>query len=132
MSEDSERKSLFTLIGEMPEVISRLISAEIARVKVEIGYKSKNYGVGIALIAGAAFVAVFFLGTLIATGILALALVLPAWAAALIVSGVLLIIIVLLLGFAVLRFKKASAKLDIRENMQRNVDAVRGVGRYER
>ena len=125
-------KSLFTLIGELPEVISRLVSAELERIKAELAFKARNYGIGLGLVAAAAFVSVFLLGTLIATGIIALAIVLPAWAAALIVSGVLLLVVLVLLGFAVRAFARASEDPGIAESVRRDVDAVKGMGPYDR
>ncbi|MFM6974336.1 MAG: phage holin family protein [Agromyces sp.] len=127
----TESKSLFTLIGELPEVISRLISAEIDRIKVEIGFKAKNIGVGVGLIAAAAFIGLFFLGTLIASAICALALVLPAWAASLIVSGVLLLLMAVLIGLGVRRFQKASEDVGLTDELRRDVDAVKGMGPYD-
>lgn len=133
MSEErAARKSLFTLIGELPDVISRLISAEIQRIKVELSYKAKNYGVGIALILAAVFVAVFFLGALIATGIIALALIMPAWAAALTVTGLLLIIIIVLVLLALARFRRASEDVGLADELRRDADAVKGMGPYDR
>ena len=131
MNDAQDKKSLFTLIGELPQVISQLISSEIERIKVELGYKAKNYGVGIALVLAAVFVAVFLLGTLIATGIIALALVMPAWAAALTVSGILLLIILVLLLFAVLRFRRAGERLDLVEEVHRDIDLIKGAGPSE-
>lgn len=126
-----ESKSLFTLIGELPDVISRLISAEIERIKVELGFRARNIGTGVALVAGAAFIGLFLLGTLITAGILGLATVMPGWAAALVVSGVLLVIIGVLVGFAVRSFRRAGEDAGIAENLRRDVDAVKGVGPYD-
>ncbi|HLP22727.1 MAG TPA: phage holin family protein [Microbacteriaceae bacterium] len=126
-----ESRSLFTLIGELPEVISRLVTAEVERLKVEIGFKAKNVGVGVGLVAGAAVIALFLVGTLIATGILALALVMPAWAAALIVSGVLLAAIATLVGLGLRAFRRAGEDIELGETIRRDIDAVKGVGPYD-
>lgn len=128
----NDDRSLFTLVGELPDRVSDLVRAEIAQLKAEIGYKIKHFGIGTGLIAGAAFVAVFLLGTLIATGILALSLVMPAWAAALVVSGVLLLIIAILVGIAVLNFKRGSEPLESIEGLRRDLDMVKGTGDYDR
>lgn len=128
---NEERKSLFTLVGELPDVISRLITAEIDRIKVELGYKVKNVGVGVGLIAIAAFVGLFLLGTLITTVILALALVMPAWAAALSVSGVLILVIVLLVWLGIRAFRKAGEDVGLTDEFRRDVDAFQGMGPYD-
>jgi O-antigen ligase len=125
-------RSLFTLVGELPDRVSTLVRAEIDQIKAEIGYKVKHFGIGAGLVAVAAFVGIFLLGTLIATGILALALVMPAWAAALVVSGVLLLIIAILVGIAFLNFKRGSEPLETIENLRKDLDVVKGTGDYDR
>ena len=127
----AETKSLFTLIGELPDVISRLISAEIERIKVELGYKAKNIGLGVGLVAIAGFIGLFLLGTLTAAAILGLAVVMPAWAAALVVSGVLLIAMAVLIWIAVVRFKRAGEDVGLTDELRRDVDAVKGMGPYD-
>ncbi|GAA4067895.1 MULTISPECIES: phage holin family protein [Agromyces] len=126
----NDERGLFTLLGELPDRISTLVRAEIDQVKAELTYKAKHFGIGAGLVVVAAFVGIFLLGTLIATGILALSLVMPGWAAALIVSGVLLLIILILLGVAVLNFKRGSEPLESIESVRQDLDAITGRGAY--
>lgn len=126
----NDERSLFTLLGELPDRISTLVRAEIDQVKAEMTYKAKHFGIGAGLVVGAAFVGIFLLGTLIATGILALSLVMPGWAAALVVSGVLLLIILILLGVAMLNFKRGSEPLESIESVRQDLDAITGRGAY--
>jgi hypothetical protein len=126
----NDERSLFTLLGELPDRVSTLVRAEIDQVKAEMTYKAKHFGIGAGLVVGAAFVGIFLLGTLIATGILALSLVMPGWAAALIVSGVLLLIILILLGIAVLNFRRGSEPLESIESVRQDLDAITGRGAY--
>lgn len=126
----NDERSLFTLLGDLPDRVSTLVRAEIDQVKAELTYKAKHFGIGAGLVVGAAFVGIFLLGTLIATGILALSLVMPGWAAALIVSGVLLLIILILLGIAVLNFKRGSEPLESIESVRQDIDAITGRGAY--
>ena len=128
----NDERSLLTLIGELPERFSNLIRAEIDQIKAELGYKAKHFGIGAGLVVIAGFVGIFLLGTLIATGILALSLVMPGWAAALIVSGVLLLIVLILLGIAWRSFKRGSEPLETIESVRQDIDAVKGVGDYDR
>jgi O-antigen ligase len=132
MAAPNDERTLFTLIGELPDRVSDLVRAEITQIKAEIGYKVKHFGIGAGLVAAAAFVGVFLLGTLIATGILALSLVMPGWAAALIVSGVLLLIIAILVGIAYLNFKRGSEPLESIESLRKDLDVVKGTGDYDR
>ena len=98
--------------------------------KAELTYKAKHFGIGSGLVVVAGFVGIFLLGTLIATGILALSLVMPGWAAALIVSGVLLLIIAILVGIAYVNFKRGSEPLETIESVRLDLDAVTGRGEY--
>lgn len=67
----------------------QLIRDEIALAKLELTDRVKHVGVGAGLFGAAGMLAWFGFGTLVAAAVLALALVLDAWAAALIVAAVL-------------------------------------------
>ncbi len=77
------------LVSQLTADSSRLVRDEIALAKVEVAEKAKHVGVGAGLFGAAGVLAWFGFGTLIAAGVLALALVIDAWAAALIVAVVL-------------------------------------------
>ncbi len=77
------------LISQLTEQISTLVRSEARLAQAEVTQKAKRLGVGAGLFGGAGLVAFFGLAALITTAILALALVLPAWLAALIVAVVL-------------------------------------------
>jgi hypothetical protein len=64
----NDERSLFTLIGELPDTVSTLVRAEIDQIKAEISYKIKHFGIGSGFVAGAATVGVFLLFTLIRVG----------------------------------------------------------------
>ena len=84
-----EDASTGQLIGQLTEQISRLVRDEARLAQAEVAQKAKRLGVGAGLFGGAGLFAFFGLAVLIATAVLALALVLPAWLAALIVAVVL-------------------------------------------
>ena len=72
--------------------LSRLVRNEIQLAQTEISAKIKQAGMGVGAFGGAGVLALYGLGVLIAAAILGLALVLPAWLAALIVGVVVLAI----------------------------------------
>ncbi|MDP3893848.1 phage holin family protein [Nocardioides sp.] len=80
------------LVHRLSEQIPDLVRSEIRLAQAEMTQKGKRAGVGIGMFSAAGLLGFFGLAVLIATAILALALVLPAWAAALIVGVVLLIV----------------------------------------
>ena len=77
------------LISDLTTQISRLVRDEARLAQAEVTQKAKKLGVGAGLFGGAGLFAFFGLATLITTLILVLALFLPAWLAALIVTVVL-------------------------------------------
>lgn len=81
--------SITALLGSLVADVSLLARSEAELAKIELKEKASKAGMGLGLIAGAAAFAFYALGALIAAAVLALAIVLPAWAAALIAGGVL-------------------------------------------
>ncbi|WP_018253217.1 phage holin family protein [Salinispora mooreana] len=79
------------LVQRATEQVSRLVRDELALARAELTQKGKHAGIGIGLFGGAGVLALYGLGALAATVILLLALVLPAWVAALIVAVVLFV-----------------------------------------
>jgi len=86
---DSER-SLGTIIKELTADLSMLFRSEIALLKFEITDAAKKFGTGAGLMAGAltcALIGIAFLFVTITLGLVALGV--PAWLSALIVTVVL-------------------------------------------
>jgi uncharacterized membrane protein YqjE len=78
------------LVARLSEQVSRLVRAELRLAQLELADKGKRAGIGVALFGGGGLLALYGAGAIVAGLVLLLALVLPAWAAALIVGGVLL------------------------------------------
>ncbi|HST26251.1 MAG TPA: phage holin family protein [Gaiellaceae bacterium] len=83
--------SLFELVKEVAEDAVKLVRAEVELARARLAQTLKRTGIAVALLLGAAGLALLGgIGLLVTAGI-ALALVLPGWAAAVIVSGCLLV-----------------------------------------
>ena len=74
------------LMSQLSEQTSTLVRSELQLAQVELKNSAKHAGLGVGLFSVAGVLAWFGLGALIATAIIALDLVLPLWAAALIVT----------------------------------------------
>ncbi|SEB50192.1 Putative Holin-X, holin superfamily III [Paramicrobacterium humi] len=129
---DRSNESLFTLIRSLPELFTNLIKAEIEQLKTKAVHMGKYAGIGAGLFVGALIFLYFAIGVLVAVGILALALVMPAWLAALIVFVVFLLIAVVLALVGVAFFKKMGQDPDPVESIKQDIDAVKGMGTYDR
>ena len=126
-----ERRGLFALIADIPGLIRELIEAEIASLKAEVAEKLKAAGIGVGFLVVAGMIAFFAVLVLTAAGILALALVLPAWAAALIVGGALLVLagIAAAIGVAQLRHGVPPTPTQTIDSVKKDVRVVRGHGK---
>jgi hypothetical protein len=80
------------LVKNLSEQVSRLIRDELKLAEYEMTRKAKRMGRGAGMFGGSGLVALYGIGCLLAAAIIGLASVLPAWAAALIVGGALLVI----------------------------------------
>ncbi|GIG21570.1 membrane protein [Cellulomonas chitinilytica] len=120
-------RSVGELVSEVSELTSRLVRAEIDLAKAEIQGRAQQLGLGAGLVAAAGLLSLYLLAAVIATAILALCTVWAPWLAALVVTGVLLLIIVVLALVGVNRLKKGSPPKPTRalENVQQDIDAVK-------
>lgn len=114
------------LVSQLSEQATRLVRDEIQLAQIEMSAKAKQAGVGAGLLGAGGIIALFGLGAGIATGIIALALVMPAWLAGLIVTVFLLAVA----GIAVLVGKtKVAATTPVPEraieDAKRSVDTVK-------
>ena len=128
------KRTVFTLIGELPGLISTLIRDEIEQIKREAISRLKSAGIGIGLFAGAAVFLYFAAFVLLAAAILGIAVALPPWLAALIVGAVLLIIAVVLALIGLNRLKKGVPPVpkEAVDSVKDDVKAFKGVEQYDR
>ena len=116
------------LVHRLTEQIPELVRSEMRLAQAELTQKGKKAGLGIGMFSAAGLLAFFGLATLITTAILALALAVPAWAAALIVAAILLAIAAVA---AVLGKKEVEQAIPPQpertiENVKEDVAAVKG------
>lgn len=123
-------KSLFSLISDLPGIVTRLAKDELALLKAELTAKLAHLGIGIGLFAVAGFFAFFAFAVLIAAAVLGIAVALPAWLAALIVAGALLVITAVLVLVGVVNVRRGVPPVpeESIENIKKDVNAFRGLG----
>jgi hypothetical protein len=128
----ANRRSLFELIGDLPGLLIGLVRAEIEQFKAELSEKGQRIGVGVALMVVAVGFAFFGLAVLVACAVLAFALVVPAWLAALIVAGILFLLAILLIFIGRGRIQAGLAKSEFDVDLKRDMDVFKGEGSYDR
>ena len=77
---------LGALVHDLSVQIPELVRSELRLAQAELAQKGKRAGIGAGLFGAAGLLGFFGAATLIATAVLALSLVLPAWAGALVVA----------------------------------------------
>lgn len=122
-----ETDSTGELVSRLSQDVSRLVRDELRLAQVEVAGKAKKAGIGAGLLGGAGVIALYGVGVLIATAILALALVLDAWLAALIVAVVLLVVAGIAALIGKKRVTEAAPPVPERavESVKADVDAVK-------
>ena len=122
---DRNDDSLFTLIGEIPELIRNLVIAEVDAGKAWVRRTSKDAGYGAGWIAVALFFLFWAVGMLIAFAVIVLALWWPAWLAALVVLIGLLLVAALFAFLGVQRFRKVAKAQNPVQSIVQDVKEVR-------
>lgn len=87
--EDLRELPVGDLAKRLSEQTTALVRQELQLAQAELTEKGKRAGIGGGLFGAAGLVALYGLGALVASAILALATAVDGWAAALIVAGVL-------------------------------------------
>ena len=121
------RPSLGELFSRLSVQTVRLVRAEIDLAKAELAQKATASAIGIGLFVAAAMVGFFAVAVLIATAILGLANAMPAWAAALVVAGLLLFLtaVLALIGKRSLDGGKPPTPSRTTENLKQDVHAIK-------
>jgi uncharacterized membrane protein YqjE len=86
-SEDLRQRPTGELVKELSQQVSELVRQEVELAKAEMAEKGRKAGIGAGFLGGAGVAGLAALGALTALLILALDRVMPAWAAALIVTA---------------------------------------------
>jgi uncharacterized membrane protein YqjE len=130
---ETSDQSATELVRTLTLQFSDLVRTELRLARAEMAAKARELALGTGLVATAAILALFGAGAMTAAVVLALALVLPAWASALIVGFALLLLAgaIALVGRARLRRAAPPVPTQALNNLQADVDAVKsaaGIG----
>ena len=133
-SKPAPKRSLLSLVTDIPALIQELFHREVELLKAEVIGKLKALGIGAGLLAGAAVVLLFMVGTLLTAAILALGQLMPGWLAALIVAVFLLIVagILALIGYRILKRGIPPVPTQSIDSLQKDYRAIRGIGKRAR
>ena len=103
---DRADDSLLTLLGDLPELVRNLVTAEIDAAKAWVQRTAKDAGIGSLWFVIVLFLLFWTIPVLLAFAIIGLSSWWPAWVAALSVFGFLLVGIAVFALLGLLRFRK--------------------------
>lgn len=131
---NTDSASTGELISRLTEQTSTLIRDEMRLAQTEMAAKAKHAGTGLGMFGAGGLLAFFGIAGLVTTAILLLALVLPAWLSALIVTIVLFIAaaVVSLMGKKQVEQATPPAPERTVQNVKQDVAEVKEHARHER
>ena len=131
---DGDKKTVFSLIGELPGIITTLIRDEIEQLKRELISRVKAIGIGAAFFVVAAVLLYFAAFPLMAAIVIGLGQALPYWLSALILGVLLLIIAAVFVLIGLSRLKKGVPPVpkESVDSVKDDVKAFKGVQQYDR
>lgn len=123
-----DKDSLGALVHRLSEQIPELVRSEMRLAQAELSQKGRRAGVGMGMFSAAGLLAFFGAASLVTAAIAALALVLPVWASALVVAGVLLLVagIAALLGRRKVQEATPARPERAMEGVRRDVAVMKG------
>jgi len=122
---DRSEDSLFTLVGEVPELVRNLVVAEVDSAKAWVRRTSKDAGIGAGWIVAALFFLFWSIAALGAFVIIGLSSWWPAWLSALVVFVALVLVAVLLALLGILRFRRVARSQNPVQSVVHDVKEVR-------
>jgi len=128
---DRKPRSLFGLVGDVPQLVKNLVKGEIALLKAELVGKAKVFAIAAALLVVALVIVLYAIGVLLTAAVMGLATVMPAWLAAIVIAVVMLIVAAVLGLLGWKRLKKGlpiTPKRTI-DSVKNDINAVKGMGK---
>ena len=125
---DRADDSLFTIIGDIPELVRNLVVAEINGAKAWAQRTAKEAGIGAGWFVGALIVVFWAVPVFFAFVIAGLSSWWPVWLSALVVFGVMIVITAILALLGYLRFKKLSNRENPGQAIAQDVRIVKEAG----
>jgi len=122
------KRSLFALITELPYLMGQLIRSELELLRQELIARLKGTGIGLGLLIVALNLVVAFVLLLVLAGVFALALLMPTWAAALTIAGVVLVIALIVGAIGAKLVAGTGSPLPTRtiDNVKEDIATIRG------
>ena len=107
---DRADDSLLTLLGDVPELVTNLVKAEIGAAKTWIARTAKDAGIGSVWFLVALFFLAWAVPVILVFAIAGLSSWWPVWLSALVVFGILLLAFAFFALLGILKFRKVLSR----------------------
>jgi hypothetical protein len=125
---DRADDSLLTLLGDLPELVSTLVKAEIDAAKAWVSRTAKDAGIGGLWFVVALFFLFWAIPVLLVFGIAGLSSWWPVWLSALAILGFLLLAVLLTALLGLLKFRKALKRENPAQAVAHDIRLVKEAG----
>ncbi|WP_309066165.1 phage holin family protein [Microbacterium sp.] len=125
---DRADDSLLTLLGDLPELVRNLVTAEINAAKAWVSRTAKDAGIGSVWFVLTLFFLFWAIPVLLTFAIAGLSSWWPVWLSALAVFGLLLVIAVVFALLGILRFRKVMKRENPGQAVATDVRIVKEAG----
>ncbi|MCS3843204.1 phage holin family protein [Microbacterium sp. AK031] len=125
---DRADDSFLTLLGDLPELVSKLVKAEIDAAKVWISRTAKDAGIGSVWFLVALFFLFWVIPMILVFAVAGLSSWWPVWLSALAVLVLLLLCVLVFAGLGLLKFRKVLRRENPGQAVATDIRIVKDAG----
>lgn len=125
---DRADDSLLTLLGDLPDLVSNLVKAEIDAAKTWVARTSKDAGIGSVWFVVALFFLFWAVPVVLVFSIAGLSSWFPVWLSAIITFGILLLAVVVFALLGILKFRRVLRRENPAQAVATDVRIVKEAG----
>jgi len=125
---DRADDSLLTLLGDLPELVTKLVKAEIDSAKAWISKTAKDAGIGSVWFLVALFFLFWAVPVILVFAIAGLSSWWPVWLSAIAVFGILILAVLFFALLGILKFRKVLARENPAQAVATDIKIAKGSG----
>lgn len=125
---DRADDSLLTLLGDLPDLVTKLVKAEIDSAKAWISRTAKDAGIGSVWFLVALFFLFWAVPVVLVFAIAGLSSWWPVWLSALAVLGILVLAVLFFALLGILKFRKVLARENPAQAVATDIKIAKGSG----
>ena len=129
---DRADDSLLTLLGDLPELVTRLVKAEVDAAKTWVSRTAKDAGIGSVWFLIALFFLFWLVPMILVFAVAGLSSWWPVWLSALVVIGILLLAVLVCAFFGILKFRKVLRRQNPGQAVAADIRLVKEAGDDQR